>query len=479
MTEQSVLAIDLGAESGRVMRVGFDGERFSLEELHRFRNLPIETPDTLYWNAPRLWYDIQTGIYQGMQRGSIASMGVTSWGVDFALLDTRGHLIDNPVHYRDGRTAGMVEWVFERVPARLVFERTRIQLMSINTLFQLASLKRADSPALTLAHKLLTIPSLFSYWLSGAQVSEFTHVTTTQCYNPRAQAWDEETLGTLDIPTEILPEVVQPGTRIGAYRGVPVIAATSHDTASAVVAVPATTPDYAYLSSGTWSLFGLEVPQPIISDAAFAAAITNEGGAYGTYRLLQNVMGLWLAQQSRATWAAAGKQYSYDELVRLAETAEPFRSLVNPNDARFLEPGDMPQRIRDICRETGQPIPESEGQVMRCIFESLALRYRLVLDRLLTLTGRRVQDLHIVGGGSRNELLNQMTANATGRRVIAGPVESTALGTAIVQFITLGEIASIEEARAILSRSAETKIYEPQETAIYEMQYERLLALSQ
>lgn len=479
MAEQSVLAIDLGAESGRVMRVGFDGERFSLEEMHRFRNLPIETPDTLYWNAPRLWYDIQTGIHQGLRQGQIASMGVTSWGVDFALLDARGHLIDNPVHYRDGRTNGMVEWVFDRVPARLVFERTGIQLMSINTLFQLASLKRADSPALALAHKLLTIPSLFTYWLSGAQVSEFTHVTTTQCYNPRAQAWDTETLGTLGIPTEILPEVVQPGTRIGAYRGVPVIAATSHDTASAVVAVPATTPDYAYLSSGTWSLFGLEVPQPIINDAAFAAAITNEGGAYGTYRLLQNVMGLWLAQQSRATWAAEGKQYSYDELVKLAEAAESFRSLVDPNDARFLEPGDMPQRIRDICRETGQPIPENEGQVMRCIFESLALRYRLVLDRLVGLNGRRVDDLHIVGGGSRNKLLNQMTANATGRRVIAGPVEGTALGTAIVQFITLGEIASIDEARAILSRSAETTIYEPQETAAYESAYERLLALSQ
>jgi len=478
MSARAVIAVDLGAESGRVMRVSFDGQRFGLQETHRFRNLPLEAHDTLYWNALGLWRDIQVGIDRALALGPAESVAVSTWGVDFALLDARGHLIDNPVHYRDKRTQGMVDWVHERVDARTIFERTGIQLMSINTLYQLASLRTHNDPSLALAERILTIPSLFTYWLSGTQVNEFTHATTTQCYNPRRQAWDSETLESIGIRSSLFAEVVPPGTRLGTYRGLVVFATASHDTASAVVAVPSTYPNSAYLSSGTWSLLGLEIEQPIINDAAFAAAITNEGGAYGTYRLLQNVMGLWLAQQSRETWASAGQAHSYEALVSLAEQAEPFRSLVDPNDPRFLEPGDMPARIRAACQETGQPIPQTEGQVIRTIYESLAFKYRAVLDKLVELTGRQVERLHIVGGGSRNALLNQLTANAIGRQVVAGPTEGTALGNAIVQFIALGELEDVQQARAILSQTEQTGSYEPQDSPLYESHYQRFLALT-
>ena len=440
MTEKSVLAIDLGAESGRVMRIGFDGRAFSLEEIHRFRNSPIETPETLQWNAVQFWHEVQIGIGKALNDNPVASIGLCTWGVDFALLDRSGTLIDNPYHYRDRRAAPMMDWVFERVPARTVFERTGIQLMSINTLFQLASLKATNSPDLQLAETLLTIPSLFYYWLCGVKVGEFTHTTTTQMFNPRLKTWDTQTLDALDIPHHFLPEIVMPGTRIGSYRGVPVIATASHDTASAVAAVPTKTANFAYLSSGTWSLLGLEMPQPVIDDAAFAAGVTNEGGVEGTYRLMQNVMGLWLAQQSRRTWAEAGTNLSYDELTTAARAAAPFRSLFDANDPRFLQPGDMPARIRDYCRETGQPVPESVGQVARSIFESLAFKYHEVIDKLTALTGREIDHIQVVGGGSRNPFLNQLTANATNRPVYAGPVEATALGNALVQFIELGEI---------------------------------------
>ncbi|MCS6834571.1 MAG: rhamnulokinase [Anaerolineae bacterium] len=476
---RAVIAVDLGAESGRVMRVSFDGQHFSLEEVHRFRNQPIEAHDTLYWNALRLWRDIQAGIDRALALGPAESVAISTWGVDFAMLDERGQLIDNPVHYRDKRTQGMVEWVHERVDARTIFERTGIQLMSINTLYQLASLRAHNDPALRLTKRILTIPSLFTYWLSGAQVNEFTHSTTTQCYNPRRQNWDDETLEAVGIDPSLFAEVVPPGTHLGAYRGLTVFATASHDTASAVVAVPLTNPNSAYLSSGTWSLIGLEIDQPIINDEAFAAAITNEGGAYGTYRLLQNVMGLWLAQQSRETLARAGQTYSYDDLVTMAERAEPFRSLIDPNDPRFLEPGDMPARIRDACRETGQPMPEDAGQIIRTIYESLAFKYRAVLDKLIALTGRQVERLHIVGGGSRNALLNQLTANAIGRQVVAGPTEGTALGNAIVQLIALGELDDVQQARAVLSQTEQTGVYEPQERQLYEAQYQRFLALTQ
>ncbi len=469
----NVLAIDLGAESGRVIRVGFDGRSFQLEEIHRFPNIPVKAQGTLYWDVLRLWHEITTGIHAAGP--DVAGIGIDTWGVDFALLDRDGHLMANPVHYRDSRTDGMLDWVFERVPRRTVFERTGIQFMVINSLYQLASLVRNNSPLLDTADTLLPIPDLFNYWLSGEKSAEFSHISTFQCYNPRTQQWDFETLETLGVPTHLFPKIIQPGTRIGTYNGVPVIAPATHDTGSAVVGVPTTTSDYAYLSSGTWSLIGLEVNEPVINDAAYAANVTNEGGAYGTFRLLKNVMGLWIAQQCRATWLQQGQNFSYDELTAAAQQAEPFRSLIDPDDPAFLPPGDMPARIRAFCERTGQPAPQTVGQMMRTVYESLALKYRHVLDQLVNLTGSTVERLHIIGGGSQNRLLNQMTADATGRVVVAGPVEATALGNAIVQFITLGELDHVAQAREILHQSTGTETYTPQQVEDWQRAYERFL----
>jgi rhamnulokinase len=471
VTTKNVLAVDLGAESGRVIRVGFDGSQFQFEEVHRFPNIPVQAGNTLYWDVLRLWHEITTGIHAAGKQ--VAGIGVDTWGVDFAFLDRDGNLLANPVHYRDRRTDGMFEWVFERVPRRTVFERTGIQFMVINALYQLASLVKNQSPLLESASTLLPIPDLFNYWLSGTKSAEFSHVTTSQCYNPRKGNWDYETLHTLGFPTHILPNMIQPGTLIGDYHGIPVIAPATHDTGSAVVGVPTTTSNYAYLSSGTWSLIGLEVKEPVINDAAYTANVTNEGGAYGTFRLLKNVMGLWIAQQCRATWQQEGTDYSYDQLTTAAMDAEPFRSLIDPDDPAFLPPGDMPARIREFCARTGQPQPETIGQIMRTVYESLALKYRYALDRLVNLAGHDVDHLHIIGGGSQNRLLNQMTTDATGRVVITGPVEATALGNAIVQFIALGELDNIAQARSILSQTMGTETYTPRQSAEWQDAFER------
>jgi rhamnulokinase len=471
MSGRHVIAVDLGADSGRVISVGFDGERLHMEDVHRFPNVPVFAGGTLYWDVLRLWHEIKQGVDAALP--DAAGIGIDTWGVDFALLDRDGNLVGNPVHYRDTRTDGMMEWVFERVPRREVFERTGIQFMQINGLYQLASLARAHSPQLDAAATFLTIADLFNYWLTGNKGCEFTHTTTQQMYNPRARDWDRQLLSWLGIPTHIFPEIVQPGQQIGEYRGVPVLLPPCHDTGSAVVAVPTTTQDYAYISSGTWSLMGLEVDEAVIDDAAYTANVTNEGGMNGTYRLLKNVAGMWLAQQSRYTWRAQGTDYDWDTLTRLATEAPPFRTLIDVDDPLFLAPGDMPARIREFCQRSGQPVPETPGQIMRTIYESLALKYRLTLDKLIGLTGRTVERVHVVGGGSRNALLCQMTADACKRAVVAGPVEATALGNAIVQFMTLGEFGSIREAREMLSRSGDLVRYEPKNVEAWEAAYER------
>lgn len=471
-----VIAVDLGAESGRVMRIDFDGERLESAEIRRFANVPVQVCGTLYWDVLRLWHEIQGGIAEASE--GAASIGVDSWGVDFALFGRDGCLLANPVHYRDSRTDGMMEWVFERVPRRTVFERTGIQFMALNTLFQMASLVRDNSPQLEQAKLYLTFPDMFNHWLSGAQVCEFTHVTTTQMFNPHTGTWDTETLDALGIPTAIFPEIVPPGTQLGTYEGIPVTAVTSHDTASAVVAVPAAQRNYAYLSSGTWSLLGVELNRPVINDASYEANFTNEGGYQGTYRFLKNVVGLWIAQQCRAAWRHAGSEYSYDDLTRLAAEAEPFRSMIDPDAPVFLAPGDdMPERVQTFCRRTGQPVPESVGQIMRAIYESLAVKYCYTLNQLVAIAERPVDVLHIIGGGARNTLLCQMTADATGREVVAGPYEATALGNAIVQLIAQGELANVQQAREAVRRSVETRHYKPQPSGAWDEAYERFCRL--
>ena len=459
----TVLAIDIGAESGRVMAVHFDGSGLQLEEVHRFPNYALTVNGVLQWDILHLWREVQAGIGRSRAHATDppTSLAVDTWGVDFGLLDRNGDLIGNPVCYRDSRTECMLEAVWARVPKAEVFAQTGIQFMAINTLYQLMSLVAGGSPQLQIAARFLTVPDLLNFWLSGVQVCEFSNATTTQMLNPFTRSWAGGLLDALGIPTDLFPEVVQPGTRLGAFDGVPVIAPACHDTGSAVAGVPAQTEKFAYISSGTWSLVGLEVAQPVVNEAALAVNATNEGGVYGSFRLLKNVMGLWLLQQCRSIWEQEGRAYSYPDLVSMAESAEPLRSFVDPNDDRFLPPGNHPAHIQAFCEQSGQPRPQSDAAIARCVFESLALAYRDVLLELQSLTGRPIEVIHVVGGGSRNRLLNQLTADATGIPVLAGPSEATVIGNALVQLISLGELAHLDEGRQLVAEIGALERFEP------------------
>ncbi len=471
MKGEHVIAVDLGASSGRVTKTGFDGERFRMEEVHRFPNTPLTVDGTLSWDIRSLWRGIVSGI--GKVSRDALSVGVDSWGVDFALLGSDGKLLSNPVHYRDQRTKGMMEWVFERVPRREVFERTGIQFIALNTLYQLASLVKTDSPLLKKASFYLSIPDLINFWLCGKRACEYTHATTTQLIDAHVGDWDQGLLSRIGIPSNIFPEIIASGSPIGKYRGVPVIAPASHDTASAVVAVPTVTKDYVYLSSGTWGLMGVEIDRPLINDASYEVNMTNEGGVGGTFRLLRNVMGLWLEQECLKTWNQAGSSFSHEALLKEARSAEPFRSLIDPDNQRFLPPGDMPSRIRNYCLNTEQEPPETIGQFIRTIYESLALKYREVLELLVSLTSMNVERIHVIGGGSQNQMLCQMTADATGRPVVAGPVEATTLGNSIMQLISLGRLDDVSHAREVLSQTLDTRSYMPNEPEAWREPYTR------
>jgi rhamnulokinase len=481
-----------------VVAGSFSGDRLSLQEIHRFANGPVRVAGSLYWDVLRLWEEIRHGLrrYAGDYGRGICGIGVDTWGVDFALLDGDGRLLANPSHYRDGRTAGMMEEAFGLISREEIFRHTGIQFMPINTLYQLLAMRVQKAPALAAAQTLLMMPDLFNFWLSGQKACEFTNATTTQFYDPHPPgSWATPLLARLGLPAEILPDVVRPGTVLGpllpwvaeevGLDQAPVIATASHDTASAVAAVPvqhshsglAGTPDYAYLSSGTWSLLGAELPEPLITAQSLASNYTNEGGVGGSFRFLKNVVGLWLVQECRRTWAQAGQPLTYDELVTLAAQAPPFGALVDPDDASFLEPGDMPSRIRAFCGRTAQPIPESKGALVRCVLESLALKYRWVLERLEALLGRRCRVLHIVGGGVQNRLLCQFTADAIGRPVVAGPVEATAVGNILVQAIARGHLTGLAEARELVRRSFELSTYQPESAAAWDEAYQRFVRL--
>jgi rhamnulokinase len=467
----TTLAIDLGNESGRVMRLRYDGTTISAEEVYRFPNGPVNLRGSLHWDVLRLWSEIEIGLTAAL-REAAEGIGVDSFGVDFGLLDDRGQLLGNPVHMRDSRTDGMMEWVLERIPRERLYERTGIGFYVINTIYQLAALFHHTPWQLDSARTFLTMPNLINYWLTGEKLSEWTHSTTTQMVNWRDEDWDRDTLDHLMIPTMMLPEIVQPGRKIGRYQGVPVYTVASHDTASAVLAVPTETPHYAYISSGTWSLFGIETKAPLTNPAALRANLTSEGGAYGTFRPSQLVMGMWLLQQCRAVWEAAGVSTSYAKLIAEAKKAPAFGPLINPDDPRFFSPGDMPARIRTFCAETGQTPPETPAEFTRCIFESLALRYRRVLEQLIEASGQPVEVIHIVGGGAQNALLCQMTADATNRPVIAGPVEATALGNGLVQLIARGELTDVADARRLIRESFALKHYKPKSHARWDEVYQ-------
>jgi rhamnulokinase len=459
------LAIDLGAESGRAILGSLAGGRLTVEELHRFPNTPLREADGLYWDAWKLWEEIRRGIAIAIEERHVPldGIGVDTWGVDFGLLGPDGTLLEKPRHYRDSRNNGVMEKLFEVVPRDEVFGYTGIQMMQINSLVQLYGMKLAEAPALRQARKLLNIPDLFNYWLTREARSEATIASTSQFFNPAYMTWATELLKRLLLPSEMLCTVVTPGTLLGPSvepPHVPVYAVAGHDTGSAVAAVPADNGDHwCYISSGTWSLMGLELDAPIINEQSLAANITNEVGVAGKIRFLKNIAGLWLVQECRRAWSAEGRDYSYDELTQMAAEARPFVATIDPD--AFLEPGDMPAKIAAHCRQTGQTPPQTHGEYVRCVLESLARRYREVLENLERLSGRRIEVIHIVGGGSKNQLLNQLVADCTDRRVVAGPSEATAIGNILVQAMGAKELSGLSEIREVVRRSFAPVTVEP------------------
>ncbi len=485
-----LLAIDLGAESGRAILGTLDAERLALAEIHRFPNVPVRLPDGLHWDILRLWSEIKHAIGLALRQSGTGSLGlgIDTWGVDFALLDRCGGLIGNPFHYRDRRTDGMMEEAFRRMPREEIFALTGLQFMPLNTLYQLLAMAVADSPALDNAETLVTIPDLLNYWLTGTLACEFTNATTTQCYDPRERDWATPLLDAMNIPRGIFPRIILPGTllgglvpevveELGAPKGaaqVAIIAPACHDTGSAVAAVPACNRDFAWISSGTWSIMGAELREPVITPASLAYNFTNEGGVDGTFRFSKNIAGLWLVQECRRAWARAGDELSYDTLTQLAVQARPFCAVVDVDDPSFARPGDMCARIRAYCEQTGQRAPETPGEFVRCALEGIALKYRYVLERLEEMTGTRLEPIHIVGGGTKNRLLSQFAADATGRSVVAGPAEATAIGNITVQAIAGGHIHSLSDARAIVARSFNTEIFQPGDGAGWDKAYGKL-----
>lgn len=483
----NLIALDLGAESGRAVLAQLDGGKLTLEPVHRFPNGPVRVHGSMFWDVLSLYTEIKRGMAMCAERvgGDVVSIGVDTWGVDFALLDQQGSLLANPYHYRDRRTEGMIEEACARVPRREIFGYTGIQFMPLNTLFQLFSMGYANSPLLDIADRLLTMPDLLNYWLTGEKVCEFSNATTTQFYNPREKAWAKELLERLGLPTHFLGPIVPSGTKLGPLttrvadetrleRAV-VVAPACHDTGSAVAGVPAKGRDYAYMSSGTWSLLGIEIAEPIINDAALEYNFTNEGGVGGTIRFLKNIMGLWLVQECRRTWERQGDVLGYDEITRIASDSPAFAAFVEPDAADFLAPTEMPAAIQAFCRNTGQAVPESKGAIIRCALESLGMKYRWVLQRLEEICGHTLDTIHVVGGGSQNKLLCQFAADATGRPIAAGPVEATAIGNVLVQAVTMGLVGSLAEAREIVAQSFEVVTYEPVNTAVWDEQYGRYL----
>lgn len=494
MAEQTFLAVDLGASSGRVLAGMFDGRRLRLEELHRFENGAVPAGGSLYWDYLGLWNQICQGLRMaGAKYGpAVKSVGVDTWGVDFALLARDDVPLGNPHSYRDRRTQGMMAKAMAVVPREEIFAQTGLQFMEFNTLYQLLAMRAANSPLLEAAHSLLMIPDFFHWLMTGVKANEFTDATTTQFYNPNRHGWATELLNRLDLPTHILGQIVPPGTRLGplipqvasdtGLAGVDVVLPGTHDTASAVMAVPAASrpgerPDWCYISSGTWSLMGVESPQAITSRRCRELNFTNEGGVGGTIRVLKNITGLWLVQECKRTWAQAGKQYVWEGLNKLSAAAQPLASLVNPDDSAFQAPGDMPESIRTFCRRAGQRVPVDDGAVIRCALDSLALKCRQVLGWLEELVGGRLDRIHIVGGGTQNKQLCQATADACRRVVIAGPIEATAIGNLMQQALAAGAVGSIAEAREVIRESFPVETYEPRNAEHWDAAYERFLAI--
>jgi rhamnulokinase len=481
MPQRAYLAIDLGAESGRVIAGLWNGKTLRLEEVHRFPNGPVPLAGSLRWDVLRLWAEIQNGLTLAARKygKSIVSVGADTWGVDFVLLNKQDEMLGQPFHYRDARTRGGLERAFRKVPRAEIFAQSGLQFMELNSLYQLLAWQQHSPAILDAADCLLFMPDFFHWCLCGSRVAEFTIASTSQFLHPLKRDWSLAMLRKFGLPTHFLQKIVPPGTELGFLRqslaertglsGVKVVAPPAHDTASAVAGVPAANtgrPNWAFLSSGTWSILGVEVQNAALGPRALELDVTNEGGPGGNYLLMRNIMGLWLVQQCKRSFDARGKNYTYAQLDSMAAKAPPLRSIVNPDDARFLNPPDMPAAIQDYCRDTKQPVPKTHGELIRCAYESLALKYKQVLGCIEELGGEPVEIIHIVGGGSQSAMLNQFTADACQRPVVAGPVEATALGNLLIQVRASGEISSSSEIREAARKSSQVTHYEPAKSSL-------------
>lgn len=483
-----VLAFDFGASSGRAIIGCFDGDKITLEEVHRFSNDPVSVGGTVYWDVLRLFYEIKQGIIKAKIAGGFDSIGIDTWGVDFGLIDSEGKLMENPVHYRDARTVGLVDEAFKTMPKEKLYGITGIQFMELNTLFQLISLKKYRPWMLERADKMLFMPDLFGYMLTGKMCAEYSIASTSQLIDLDKRTWSKEILDAFGIKESVFAPLVQPGTVLGELSKeiceecgvdpVPVISVCGHDTQSAITSVPCEDGDFAFLSSGTWSLFGTELDKPIVNETSMNINITNEGGFDGSTGFLKNIIGLWLIQESRRQWKREGKEYSYADLEKLALAAEPFKCFIDPDAPEFVPHGNIPERVREFCRKTGQYVPKTVGEIMRCIYESLAMKYRLTFEKLRECTERDYPVIHVIGGGTKDGLLCQMTANSCDRTVKAGPIEATVMGNVAVQLMSDGSVKNIGQARKIVAESSELKTFEPKDTDKWAEAYKDFLKVT-
>lgn len=490
MKDLKMLAIDLGASGGRGIVGSFDGDKIDLKENHRFTNDPVMVNGRFTWDILRIFHEIKNSIRRTALDGdNVKTIGIDTWGVDYGFLDRHGRMTGNPTHYRDTRTDGIGTYVEKYVPLSDIYSETGIQSMDFNTIYQLAAEKRDNPEIFDIAEKMLFIPDLIDYFLTGVAKTEYTIASTGAILNAQSRKYAYNLLSRLGIPKKLFEEIVSPGYNLGKLLpqvkeevgGVDadVVKVASHDTASAVLAVPAKSNDFVYISSGTWSLMGMELRSPLINEKTRALNYTNEGGVNGTVRFLKNIMGLWILQESRRQWMREGREYSFSELTTLASEAKPLASIINPDDKIFATQGNMPKRIAQYCERTGQHVPESVGETVRCILDSLALRYRYTVNDLEALSGKKINNINIVGGGTQNALLCHLTADACGVPVCAGPVEATAIGNILVQLMSLGEIKKVSEAREIVSASFNTVSYEPRkDRSKWDQAYEKFCQLA-
>ena len=484
MKTTKFLAIDLGASSGRGIVGSFDGKKITLAENHRFPNEPVMAAGQYTWDILRIFHEIKNSIRKcalGDDK-DIRSIGIDTWGVDFGLLDKSGHLLANPVHYRDARNDEMPEYAATIVDPAYVYEKTGIQVVDFNTLYQLLAVKKNSPELLDVASDMLFVPDLLNYFLTGVKQTEYTIASTSQLLDAKARDWSWDLIGKFGLPKKLFSNIVMPSTPVGKLRAdvleevgnidAGVVSVAAHDTGSAVMAVPATGEKFIWISSGTWSIMGTEAKEPVISEASHRCNFTNEGGAGRTIRFSKNITGLWLEQESRRQWEREGEKISFADLSDMAVASKPFKCFIDPDDPRFAAPGNLPKRIVEYCRETGQQAPETKGETVRCILESLALKYRYTVDMIDELGGERLPMINVVGGGTKEEPLMQFTANACGRPVAAGPIEATALGNIVAQAIAAGEIKDVKEGRQVISDSFDISYYSPKDVGAWDAAYE-------